>query len=62
VVIIFIQSVFKYRGSAQFCWLFVGGSFEGSCYFLSKFLRLAVIFKFKSNKFNSWHQNTTGKS
>ena len=61
MVIIFIQSVLKYRGSAQFCWLFVGGSFEGSCYFLSKFLGLVVHFNFKSIKFDSWHQNITGK-
>jgi hypothetical protein len=58
VVIIFIQSVFKYRCSAGF----LLGVLSGSCYFLSKCLRLAVIFNFKSNKFNYWHQNITGKS
>jgi hypothetical protein len=49
VVIIFIRSVFKYHGSAGF----LLGVLLGSCYFLSKCLRLAVIFNFKSNKFNS---------
>jgi hypothetical protein len=49
VVIIFIRSVFKYCGSAGFL---LGVLLMGSCYFLSKCLRLAVIFKFKSNKFN----------
>jgi hypothetical protein len=58
VVIIFIRSVFKHRGSAGF----LLGVLLESCYFLSMCLRLAVIFNFKSNKFNSWHQNITGKS
>jgi hypothetical protein len=35
---------------------------QDDVHFLSKCLRLAVIFNFKSNKFNSWHQNITGKS
>jgi hypothetical protein len=36
------------------CWL--------CSFFSSKCLRLVVKFNFKSNKLNSWHQNTTGKS
>jgi hypothetical protein len=60
VVIIFIRSVFKYRGSAGFL---LGVLLMGYCYFLSKCLRLAVIFKFKSNKFNSLGiKIITGKS
>jgi hypothetical protein len=74
--IILVSSVFKYRGWVVVFvhgwfsllgvgllvhhWLFVG--FFCSCYFLSKCLSLAVVFNFKSNKFNSWNQNTTGKS
>jgi hypothetical protein len=38
---------------AIYCW--------GVLLFLSKFLGLVVHFNFKSIKFDSWHQNITGK-
>jgi hypothetical protein len=63
---IFWRRVFLYLGEVGLDFLIGCGAFGfcvGCVHFLSKCLGLVmVILNFKTNKFNHWHQNTTGKS